>query len=193
MADPPVLLTQDQYKYFGSVFNEQWGIFQNGVPVVTADSVVSMERRQEYAISDFPVEGGAFQSYNKVYIPFDVRFRFASGGSESNRQKLLDSVQAIVGNLVLYSAASPEAIYPSCNVVHYDYRRTAQDGVGLILVEVWLREVRVISSTNIATIMPSGIPTGAVAAPSGALAINAGDVQPNLAGVGTGGIGVGFT
>jgi len=193
MADPPVLLTQDQYKYFGSVFNEQWGIFQNGRPVVTADSVVSMEWRQEYAISDFPVEGGAFQSYNKVYIPFDVRFRFASGGSESNRQQLLDSVQAIVGNLTLYSAASPESIYPSCNVVHHDYRRTSQNGVGLVVVDVWLREVRVISSTNIATIMPSGIPTGAVSAPSGALAFNAGDVQPNLAGVGTGGIGVGFT
>jgi len=193
MATPPVLLTQDQYTYFGSIFNEQWGIFQNGVPVVTADSVVSMEWRQEYAISDFPVEGGAFQSYNKVYIPFDVRFKFASGGSEAKRQRLLDSVAAIVGNLVLYSAASPESIYPRCNVVHYDYKRTAQDGVGLIVVDVWLREVRVISSTNIATIMPSGIPTGAVAAPSGALAFNAGDVQPNLAGVGTGGLGVGFT
>jgi hypothetical protein len=172
------LLTSDTFQYFGSVFSTQWGIFENGIPVVAADTVASIEYRQEWAVADFPVEGGGFESYDKVYIPFDVRFRFAAGGSESNRTALLASIAAIAGNLVLYDASSPEATYLNCNVKHYDYRRTSINGVGLIIVDVWLTEVRIVGSTTSDTIAPSGVAIGATAAPGGAAPISGGSIQP---------------
>jgi hypothetical protein len=88
----PVLMAADTYTYFANVFQQQWGIFQNGVPIVTADTVSSFEYKQEWALSDFPVEQGGFASYDKVHIPYDVRFRFVSGGSEANRAALLSSI-----------------------------------------------------------------------------------------------------
>jgi hypothetical protein len=147
----------------------QWGIFSDGTAVVTADSVADFTFKKEFALSDYLVEEGAFETYDKVMIPFDCRIRFAAGGSSSNRQALLDSIDAISGDLNLYDAVTPEATYTSCNVTHYDYRRTSTNGVGLIIVDVWLLQVRVVSG--------SGTGTGNTAQPSGADAQNDGTVQ----------------
>jgi hypothetical protein len=162
------LMTADTFTYFANTFQQQWGIFQNGVAIVTADTVTSFEYRQEWIISDFPVEGGAFQSYDKVFVPFDARFRFVAGGSEANRAALLASIQAIAGNLTLYDAASPEAIYIGCNIRHFDYRRTSIRGVGMIEVDVWLEQVMVTNS-----------PQNNASQPSGADPTNLGNVQPS--------------
>lgn len=162
------LMTRDTYTYFSGVFRKQWGLFLNASPVVTADSVADMSYRQDWNISDYPLEKGAFESYNKVQVPFDVRLRFVSGGSESNRAALLSSIASVAGTLTLYSAVTPEKVYSSVNVKHYDYRRTAVNGVGMIILDVWCEEVRVTSNTTFAN----------TAAPSGAGQVNDGTVQP---------------
>lgn len=121
----------------------QWGIFDSsGNPVVIADNVMSFEYKQDFSISNYPVEQGQFSSYNKVQKPFEVRFRFSSGGSLGDREALLNSVQAIIGDTNLYTAASPEAIYSNVNATHQEYRRTASNGVGLISIDVWFEQVR---------------------------------------------------
>ena len=119
-------------------------------------SVVDFEYKQDWSVSDYPVEQGGFQSYDKVQLPFDVRMRVAAGGPESNRQALLDAVQNIV-SIDLYNVFTPEEVYSNCNVTHYDYKRTAVNGVGLIVVDIWLIEVRVTSTSTFSnTQQPSG-------------------------------------
>lgn len=139
----PVLLVTDLILAFPGEIATPWGIYLGGVPVVEADSVVTFDFRQEYTVSDYPLEQGAFESYDKVQVPFDVRVRYAAGGSEFNRQLLIDSIASIVGDLNLYDVVTPEAVYPSCNVTHQDYRRTSVNGVGLLQIDVWLVQVRV--------------------------------------------------
>ena len=120
----------------------QWGLFSGGSPVVIADSVIALDYKQEWSISDYPVEGGAFQSYNKVALPFDVRIRFTAG-SASGRDDLLSSIASIAGTTQLFDAVTPDVVYPSVNITHYDYRRTARNGVGLLQVDVWCLQVNV--------------------------------------------------
>ena len=126
---------------------QQWGIFLGGAPVVVAESVISIDYKQDWVIADFPIEGGKFESYDKVWRPFDVRFRFSAGGNESARQALLDSVAAIAGDLNLYDFVSPEAIYENVSVAHYDYHRTATNGVGLLVVDVWGWQIMLTTSS----------------------------------------------
>lgn len=145
----------------------QWGIFLNGAPVVQADTVADFTIKKEWALSDAPQEDGTFQTYDKVVLPYDVRVRFVAGGSASNRQALLDSVDAIAGDLNLYDAVTPEAVYTSCNVVHYDYKRSARNGLGLVVVDVWLFQVRVVGATGALTTQ----------SPNAAPAVNGGTVQ----------------
>lgn len=120
----------------------QWGIFKDGQSVIKADSVGEFGVKKEWTISDYPVEEGAFQSYNKVYVPFDARIQFRAGGSVDNRQALLDSIEAIAGDLLLYDAVMPEKTYQSVNVVHYDLRRQYDKGLGILIIDVYLEEVR---------------------------------------------------
>ena len=161
------LLTADTFTYFEGFFGPQWGIFLDGIPIVTADTVSAFDYRKESVISDYPLEEGSFESYDKVQTPADARFRFTTGGSADERQAMLDSIIAIEGDLNLYDIVTPEEVYSSFNIRHQDYRRTAQAGVGMLTVDVWCTEIRVATASY-----------GSTAAPSGATPENGGTTQP---------------
>lgn len=158
---------------FGS---PKWGIFLSGIPVVVAESVLTFDFKQDYTVADYPIEEGGFESYDKVQVPFDVRLRFSMGGSEADRQVFLDSIATAAASLELYEVFTPEVSYASMNITHYDYRRTATNGVGLLVVDVWLVEVRTTATAtfantkqpnvagpqNVGTVQPTA-PTAAVA------------------------------
>ena len=130
-----------------STLGQQWGIFLNGSPVVIADTVTSFDFRKELVIADYPIERGAFESYDKVERPFDVRFRFAAGGSEANRTAMIASIKSIAGDMNLYDFITPTDICESVSIGHVDYRRTSQNGVGLLQVDVWGWQV-IVNSTS---------------------------------------------
>jgi len=149
----------------------QWGIWWSsgdkaGQPVLQADSVISVDYRQEWQIATYPIERGAFNSYNKVKTPFDVRITFAVagnqsllgslipggallsglgvlGGSSDGRRQMLSDIDTAVGNKKdLMTVVTPEATYQNMMLMHYDYRREARGGVSIIRVECWLQEIR---------------------------------------------------
>jgi hypothetical protein len=137
------LLISDLVTQFSAVFGPQWGIFLDGFPVVAAESVESFEYRKDYTISDYPLEGGIFETYDKVEAPFIAKVRFKQGGSIAQRQNFLFSLQNIIGDYNFYDVVTPEVIYLNANLTHMDYHRTAINGVGLIHVDVWLSQIRV--------------------------------------------------
>jgi hypothetical protein len=141
-----------------------WGIYsQFGIPIIASAlsplsnlilggavlnfSVIDFEYKQDWSISTYQVEQGGFQSYDKVQMPFDVRMRVAAGGSVSNRTSLLTLVQSIANTAALYNVVTPEEVYLSCNVSHFDYKRTSINGLGVLIVDIWLLEVRVTSNS----------------------------------------------
>lgn len=151
-----LLLFADVISFLAGFGRSPWGIYLNGVQVIEADSVVSMGYKQDWSISTYQVEQGGFQTYNKVDTPFSARVRFASGGSQANRQALLDSITDIAGTLTLYDVVTPEAVYESVNVQGFDYSRSSGN-VGLIQVDVRLLEVRETASAQFSnTKSPSG-------------------------------------
>jgi hypothetical protein len=143
-----VLLTQDIASFFAGTLLSTWGIFQNNVQVVAADNVVSFEYKQEWTISDYPVEGGGFQSYDKVQLPFDVRLEFSKGGSVSDRQTFINSINTIAGNLQFYDVYTPELQYTSVNIQRWEYSRKSDSKLGLVVIDVWLIQIRVTATTT---------------------------------------------
>jgi hypothetical protein len=142
------LLTADTFIGYGLGEEPQWGVFLGGAPVITADTVTTFGYQQDWAVSDYPIEGGGFESYDKVNVPFRTEVQFTSGGSLANREALLASIAAIADTLTLYDVVTPEAVYSSVNVEHYNYRRTSSNGLGLMVVTVGLLEIRVDNTTN---------------------------------------------
>jgi hypothetical protein len=140
------LLTADDPALF-LLFPPQWGIFsQDGGPILTVDSVASVEYTRDYRISDFPQEQGAFASYNKVQQPFRAKLVFLI---EQSRIAFLQSVEAAVASLDFVTVVTPEIQYPSANLTSYSYRREASNGKTLIRVEVQCEQVRVINAASL--------------------------------------------
>lgn len=158
------LLTSDGVGIYNDVSPAQWGIFLDGSPVVVADTVATFDYKREFAIADYPIEQGAFATYDKVQIPFDVRFRFTSGGSEANRAALINSAEAVAeDNTNLYTAVTPEQTYPSVTVSHISYNRNHV--VGLVSVDLWCLNINVSSPS--AMFQNTQSPSGASQVPDG--------------------------
>lgn len=140
-GQPPAQLSKDLDGQSTKTPNT-WGLFKDGKPVVIADSVQAFEWDKEWSLPDYPQQEGAFQTYNKVERPFAVMLRFSSGGTEQSRRNLIDSIEAIAGDTELYDAVTPEKIYPSCNIRKNGMRRHAEQGVGRVVIDVDVLQIR---------------------------------------------------
>lgn len=187
IAAAVTLVISDALAFLGIGGPPKWGLFQGGAAVVVAESVVSFGYRKDWTVATFPIEKGAFQSYDKVENPFDVRLRFASGADDEARQAMLASLNAIAGTTQLFDAVTPEATYPDVNVMHLDYDRTAARGAGLLVVDVWVQEIRNSATAAFSTGQTSASGPGESAAafqapntksPAGASPVSGGLVQP---------------
>lgn len=149
-----VLLAADAISVYQIFFQSpQWGIFLNGSPAITADTVLGFDFNGDYRVSSAPQEQGAFLSYNKVQDPFDGRVTFLTGGTIADRTIFIEQIERAIASLDTgYSLVMPEFIWPSVNVVKRSFRRTRESGAALE-IDVWVEQVRVtgtsqFSSTN---------------------------------------------
>lgn len=169
---PVAALVADVLGVFSAFLAPQWGLFSSdtGGAVLVADSVISVDYRSESRISDYPVEQGGFMSYDKVALPYDARIRFVVD-SLITRSTFLQDVDDLRNSLDLFTVVTPDAIYDNANVVHCDYRReTRNGGASMIVVDVWLEEVRQTGTTQFAK--------NTAQSPGGATRSDGGTVQP---------------
>lgn len=136
-----------------------WGLFnEEGEHIADVDSVLSVEMRDDSRISNYPLEQGSFAAYNKVAQPFAARVRLAKGGSVDDRSEFITRLHDAKEGLDLYVLSTPERAYLSCNVTHVGYPREPKNGANILLVEVWVEEVR---QKGTATFTQTKEPSGA--------------------------------
>lgn len=163
------LLAADAEFLFSLFGPPQWGIYNSDNQLVLApDSILAVEFRKDWQVSDYPQEQGAFASYNRVEAPFAVKVTMTKGGSDAERHAFLTDIEIVSQTLGLYDVVMPDKTYSSVNLDHYDFRRTALNGVGLLTVDIWLTEIRVTGTAEFSK----------TAQPSGADPVNGGNVYP---------------
>jgi len=128
----------------------RWGVFSadGQTQILTPDSVVGFEYANSSRVSDYPVEQGAFASYNKVSTPFDVRMRVTVGGTEANRSAFIYSLDQMLAATDLFSLLTPERVYLNVTLEHYDFRREGTNGVTLLTIDCAFREVRIVTGAQ---------------------------------------------
>ncbi len=138
-----------------------WGVFDsNNERAIDPDSFVRFEIIGDYAVLDYPVEGGAFQSYNKVQKPYEIKLVVAQGGSVADRQTVLEDIETAVSSLELLTVITPELPYDSLNLKHYDMTRTDKAGVTLLQIALNFEEIRVTATAAFSnTLKPEGANT----------------------------------
>lgn len=175
-ANTVALLAADVGAVLAVLSGPGWGVFLNGAQAFAYRSIVDFDFKQDWPVSDYPVEPasgtspGGFQSYDKVQLPFDVRVRMTSDGDEAGREALIADVQAGANTLNLYDVVTPEQTYAGCNITHVDFKRSAENGVGMILIDVWFLQIR---QTSTSTFTSTRTPTVAGQQNTGSVATQA--------------------
>ena len=166
------LLVADATTLFGgSTQNRQWGIFDdNGGEALSPDSIISINFKRDWRVSDYPMEQGAFQSYNKVITPAVIQLRMTKGGSISERTAFLQAVLNMAKSLDLFRICVPEGYYPNMNMQSYDYNRTSTNGATLLTVDASFIAINVTSG---ATFSNTAQPNGADAVQGGNAPVSA--------------------
>lgn len=156
-----------------------WGIFtRGGALALEPDNIVVVEPSREFRILDYPVEEGAFRSYNKVATPATERVTLTKGGDVTARTSFLQRVEAMLESTELFTVVTPEAAYTNRNLVRRDMRRSADDGASLLKLELEMMEVRVSASSAFTSANAAVDPGTAPRSVSGANRVNVGPVQP---------------
>lgn len=155
---PAKLPTRVVAKPVTSVIGVQWGfVGADGGAVLSPDSFIDFEYREERKIPNYPIEGGGFQSYNKVAMPFDCRITVSCNGKgKMTKENFLNAIDTLMNSLTLINVITPNFTYKNCNLVHVDYRREAKQGVSLIIAQLWFQQVRIAQVVAPATTAPSG-------------------------------------
>ncbi|AFU62309.1 hypothetical protein AVV48_gp60 [Acinetobacter phage phiAC-1] len=126
-----------------AVFGKKWGIFNEfGIPIILADSFVSMNHDAAASISKYPVEQGSFASYNKVNTPSMATVTLAKGGSDVNeRQLFLAQLETLLKSTLFFYIITPEYVYMRYQLIGINKSRTAQNGATMLTVNLDLEEV----------------------------------------------------
>lgn len=153
-----------------------WGILdQNNNRVITPDSILNFDNRNEWRLSDYPVQNGGFAPYNKVFIPFEVSVRLCKGGSLADRTEFLKQIAAIAGDTNFYNILTPEKTYLNVNITRYEVTRRGKEGAYFLSeVDVYFRQVNQQSAQYSATAANTTNAQNPAATPS----VNQGNVQP---------------
>lgn len=143
------------------LFGQKWGIVANGgSAALTPDSFIDFEYREEAKIPIYPLQNGAFQSYNKVGLPYDIRLTVTcSGNGKMSKGAFIQGIDKLLTGLTLVDIVTPDATYKNTNLIHVDYRRDATNGATLLIAQLWFQWVRVVSNPTVPTAQPSGTPT----------------------------------
>jgi hypothetical protein len=127
----------------------KWGLYDtDGNPVVFADSVEAFDYNSGSSVSNYPIEGGKFSSYNKVANPYDIVLRMNCGSAIDNRVDFLVGLENAAASLELYTVVTPEFVYHDANVVSFNYRRESTSGANKIIADVHITEVRQVEASQ---------------------------------------------
>lgn len=154
-----------------------WGIYdQNGQKALEPDTMLDLDFRNESFISNFPTQNAGFCSYNKVHTPYNATIIMSKGGSEVDRINFLDKLSTIADDTKLYNVVMPEKSYLNCNITMHGFRRSTEEGAGMLTVEIGLVEIqqKTAKYSKSAATTKIDTPTDATAEP----VQNAGTVDP---------------
>lgn len=138
------LLTADDASVSNRAALYRYGIFLNGAIVLEPDTFVGYGFSNNSLVPQYPQENGAFQSYNKVDTPFNLRIRVAKGGSTTDVAAFIDAAESLVkaSNLNLYSVITPERTYNSVTVVKVTHDHKPDSGANMVTMDIEFLEIR---------------------------------------------------
>ncbi|KPA87284.1 hypothetical protein PF66_06194 [Pseudomonas asplenii] len=135
----------DIFGLLDAFLNPTWQLvsYETGKLIIEPDSVIGFEFRADARVAGYPMEQGAFASYNKVVLPNECRMRVTCGGNgKMDRGKFLVTLERLKDSVEKFQIVTPDRTYPVVTLAAFDYKRTATNGITLLTVDLLMQEVR---------------------------------------------------
>ena len=137
-----------------------------GTLALQPDSFVKFEYKESHKISNYPVEQGSFQSYNKITLPYEIKLIVTKNGA-SNIGPFINQILLLLNSTKILSVVTPDKTFMSANLINFDYKKEARNGAVLLIAELTFQEVRIAPN-----------PAAPVAAPQADQTFAIGQVSP---------------
>lgn len=144
-----------------------WGIYDDsGAIAIEVDSIISVSFDGEHDLPTYPIEGGSFETYNKVEVPFNVGVRVTRGGDDATITKFVSTLNKLRSSLDLLTVVTPQYSHASVNVSKVSFDRSGEKGISLITADIRFQQIR---ETATAEFTVTATPAGADVEDSGAV------------------------
>ncbi len=125
----------------GPQVTPRYGIYSGGTEALTGyNSVIGAGYAVDEQVPTYPIEGGGFESYNKVAQPFQAKIQYTI--YLSALPAFIARCEAMRQDTNLYSFLTPFYTWQNVNVVHYDWRLQDKRATSMLIVEVFGSEIR---------------------------------------------------
>lgn len=134
-----------------------WGVYKKGTTTKAFDvsSVVELDISGESNVSDYPIEGGTFTTYNKVLLPNAFGIRMTRDGNQEQRTAFLNWLNTTLGSFELFDILCPEYTYKNVTLKSYRISRTSESGASMVSADCLFQEVRQIPASYTTTRIPA--------------------------------------
>ena len=156
-----------------------WGVYNSShMRVLEPDSIVEVKYAPDTKVMAFPVQEGAFASYNKVNMPNEVSVRMTLAGSVALRTAFINSVEQMIRSLNLYSVITPERTFIRLNPVSYTWDRKTPKESRFLDITLHFIEIRTVQANVTSTGALSALTADKVQDPSSSSSVNTGNASP---------------
>ena len=118
---------------------------------VDFSSMLEFTAEKSSRLPEEPIEKGSFAVYNRVIDPRTITCRLAVSGSAQDLQNSIDRLTMLAENDEKITLTTPEQSYKNMMLESFDYRRDAQNGRGVLYVDLRFKEVREVASSQTTT------------------------------------------
>lgn len=114
----------------------------SGEQAVPFNVFLSLNVKNEAKVVSAPVENGSFVTYNKTRTPIQITTTLAIKGKPDDLKSALSAIMDMVDNTSIVSLITPDFEYKNLCFSACNYRRSADNGIDMLIVDCGLTEVR---------------------------------------------------
>ena len=130
--------------------NKGW-IVKGQTAAVDFNSMQEFSAEKSSRLPDEPIEKGSFATYNRIIEPRAITCRLSIEGGASKLQSAIDRLTDLCENDEKITLTTPEQSYKNLMLESFDYRRDAQNGRGVLFVDLRFKEIREVQSAQTTT------------------------------------------
>ena len=133
---------------------EQWTLMQEGRTLITFTSMLEASVQSDSSVPEEALEQGSFAAYNRTQYSDVFRVRLAIEGDASELQQAQEMLKKLKSGTDTFSLVTPDYEHENLTLESYDYMRNQQQGNGLLIVDLRIKEIREVETATATSTQP---------------------------------------